>query len=532
MGAGTQNQQRWRHKRHKHKVKLDIAAYDAAIQVALKHLTPEQQKHVLAGSKQLHLFLGLEQQDESAAAVLGTDEAEAKKNKTPREKGKVKGGGQTGRRKPEDFPNAKTEKVTHPTLMPGHLCPECSQGKVYLLNRPDKFRHFVGNPLIEVTFYELEVYRCNNPACETKFPAPLPEGVGPDIYDPSAVIALAMTKYGMGFPGYRLSQLLKMMGTPMSASTQWDVVRKAADRLRPVFDCLLEIAAQGKLGYFDDTSVKIRQLKRAADDKRTGIHTTGILSVSEAFEIGLYISGNQHAGENRADLLARRSEDLPPMLQMSDALAANFSKLDQAILERDILACCLLHGRRGFVKVASSHPLKCGHVIKLLGKVYHHEAVCKERRYSDDERLLYHQRKSGPVMAKLKKWLDKMILFNKVEENSTLGEAIQYMRKHWNRLTLFLRVSGAALDNNPVERLLKTAVLLRKNALFYQTAKGAEVGDLFMSLFQTCRLNRVNPFDYLTELLRNHKLAAEKPQDWMPWNYKEALHGKKQEQEA
>ncbi len=32
---------------------------------------------------------------------------------------------------------------------------------------------------------------------------------------------------------------------------------------------------------------------------------------------------------------------------------------------------------------------------------------------------------------------------------------------------------------------------------------GARVGDLFMSLIHTCELNKVNPFDYLTELLRH-----------------------------
>jgi transposase len=48
------------------------------------------------------------------------------------------------------------------------------------------------------------------------------------------------------------------------------------------------------------------------------------------------------------------------------------------------------------------------------------------------------------------------------------------------------------------------------------------VGDLFMSLIHTCELNRVNPFDYLTELLRHPAQFTARPTDWMPWNYRTA----------
>jgi hypothetical protein len=88
---------------------------------------------------------------------------------------------------------------------------------------------------------------------------------------------------------------------------------------------------------------------------------------------------------------------------------------------------------------------------------------------------------------------------------------------------LFLRKAGAPLDNNLVERSLKRAVLHRKNALFYRTLHGAQVGDLFMSLIHTCQLCGANSFDYLVELQRHaHELTA-RPAEWMPWNYRETL---------
>ena len=97
------------------------------------------------------------------------------------------------------------------------------------------------------------------------------------------------------------------------------------------------------------------------------------------------------------------------------------------------------------------------------------------------------------------------------------------MLRHWTKLTLFLRQPGAPLDNNIAERMLKKAILHRKNALFYKTVNGARVGDLFMSLIHTCELNKVNPFDYLTELLRHPAEIMMRPAEWMPWNYRDTL---------
>lgn len=70
---------------------------------------------------------------------------------------------------------------------------------------------------------------------------------------------------------------------------------------------------------------------------------------------------------------------------------------------------------------------------------------------------------------------------------------------------------------------MKLAVLHRKNALFYRTMNGAEVGDLFMSLIHTCQLNGVNSFHYLVELMRHAPEVAASPRDWMPWSYRATI---------
>jgi transposase len=73
------------------------------------------------------------------------------------------------------------------------------------------------------------------------------------------------------------------------------------------------------------------------------------------------------------------------------------------------------------------------------------------------------------------------------------------------------------------EQALKRAVLHRKNALFYKTLNGAQVGDLFMTLLHTCQLCGANSFEYLTELPRHACELAARPTEWMPWNYRETL---------
>ena len=126
-------------------------------------------------------------------------------------------------------------------------------------------------------------------------------------------------------------------------------------------------------------------------------------------------------------------------------------------------------------------------------------------------------------MDQLRQWLTAQLEEKKVEPNSGLGGAIGYLLKYWDRLTLFLRQAGAPLDNNLCERSLKRAILHRKNSLFYKTEKGAEVGDLFMSLIHTAELCGANPFDYLTQLQRHADELKQHPQEWMPWNYVETL---------
>ncbi len=126
-------------------------------------------------------------------------------------------------------------------------------------------------------------------------------------------------------------------------------------------------------------------------------------------------------------------------------------------------------------------------------------------------------------MNDLRAWLKAQIDERNVEPNSSLGDAINYMLGHWHKLTLFLRIAGAPLDNNICERTLKMAIRHRNNSQFFKTERGAHVGDVFMSLIHTARLCGADPFDYLVAIDLHRDQVAACPSDWLPWNYRDTL---------
>lgn len=453
---------------------------------------------------------------EKAKTVLTTiaSTAKALAGNGDRESGKKPCG--HGRNGASAYTGAEKITVPHPTMKTGDVCPGCERGKVYPSLKPAVVVRVTGGAPLQSRVWETEKLRCN--LCGEVFTAPLPEEAGTEKYDESAGAMIGLLRYGSGLPFNRLEQLQESMGSPLPASTQWEIVDKAAHTICPAYEELMRQAAQGDIIHNDDTTMKILALVNNTDEGRSGTFTTGMLSVVDEKKIALFRTGRNHAGENMTELLGQRAPEMKPPLQMCDALSRNTS-LEFATL----LANCLVHARRNFVYVVDSFPEECSYVIETLAGVYKNDKTAKEEKMTPFMRLYYHQAHSGPPMKQLYEWMNDQMESRKVEPNSGLGKAILYMLKHWEPLTLFLRVEGAPLDNNICEQALKRAILHRKNSLFYKTLRGAQVGDIFMSLIHTCKLSRVNPFDYLVALQKHARDVFNNPQRWLPWNYKAAI---------
>ena len=160
----------------------------------------------------------------------------------------------------------------------------------------------VGQAPLAATVYELDRLRCN--LCGEVFTAPEPEGIGPEKYDETTAAMIALLKYGSGMPFYRLEKLEHLLGIPLPASTQWEIVEEAAEVIKAARDELIRQAAQGEVLHNDDTSMRVLRLAREPSDDRTGVFTSGIVSTKQGQKIALYFTGRQHAGENLRDVLA------------------------------------------------------------------------------------------------------------------------------------------------------------------------------------------------------------------------------------
>ena len=87
-------------------------------------------------------------------------------------------------------------------------------------------------------------------------------------------------------------------------------------------------------------------------------------------------------------------------------------------------------------------------MLDTLAEVFHNDAIARKKQMSDEERLAFHQTRSGPVMEEFKEWMEEQLEEHKVEPNSGLGQAFTYMLERWDKLTLFLRKPGAPLSNS------------------------------------------------------------------------------------
>jgi hypothetical protein len=509
---------------HKIRAVFESYAYVSEL-IDHKNMSLARLRQLLFGSRteKTATVVGREQDASPAGTVVpATSVAEASPPATASSSRK-KGHGRNGA---DDYPGAERIAVPHESLQPGDSCPACGRGTTYAVNTPGVLIRFHGQPPVQARIYELQKLRCH--LCGQVFTAQAPSDVGSEKYDATVASMIGLLKYGSGLPFNRLQGLQGDLEVPLPASTQWEIVEAAAPQLRPAYSELIRQAAQGEVVFNDDTTVKILErmgartaqlaLEEANGDKkspsRTGLFTSGVVATCGGQRVALFFSGNKHAGENLLDVLRHRAADLPPPIQMCDPLSRNYPAEF-----RTIVANCLVHARRQFVEVNDRFPDECRYVLEALEVVYRNDALAREQQMTADQRLQFHQTQSGPTMEQLRDWCKRQIEEKLVESNSALGAAIEYLRRHWNKLTLFLRVAGAPLDNNIAERALKKAILHRKNALFYKTQNGASVGDLYMSLIHTCELNGINPFDYLTELQRNGEQVAAAPQNWLPWNY-------------
>jgi len=180
-----------------------------------------------------------------------------------------------------------------------------------------------------------------------------------------------------------------------------------------------------------------------------------------------------------------------------DAYAAYAAKREQVTH-----AECWSHCRRGFEQARDSEPAASAQALALIGTLYRHEQVIRERQLSGQEKLTYRTAHSEPVVRAFWGWCDDQCHRPDLLPSSPLSKALKYAMARQASLQVFLSDPDVPIDTNHLERGLRPIPLGRRNWLFAWTEIGAERIGLIQSLLVTCQLQGVDPYTFLVDVLQ------------------------------
>ena len=182
------------------------------------------------------------------------------------------------------------------------------------------------------------------------------------------------------------------------------------------------------------------------------------------------------------------------------------------------LAACWAHARRKFYEVhqATDSPV-AAEALRRIAELYAIEATIRSQ--TAETRQSARQIKSRPLVAAMKTWLEAEL--DRVPPRGGIADAMRYALARWSALAKFLDDGRIELDNNTVERAIRPIALGRKNHLFAGSDGGAARWATVCSLIATAKLNDVEPFAYLKDVLERmtegHPMS--RLDDLLPWNW-------------
>ncbi len=185
------------------------------------------------------------------------------------------------------------------------------------------------------------------------------------------------------------------------------------------------------------------------------------------------------------------------------------------------LAFCWSHVRRKFYELAQSGPAPIAtEALARIAVLYQIEGEIRGR--SAEERRSVRQQKSRMIGEALEPWLKTKLAL--VSQKSKLAEAMRYALSRWAGLSRFLDDGRIEIDSNVVERSIRPIALNRKNELFAGSDGGADRWAIVATLITTAKLNDVEPYAYLKDVLE--RMAGGHPMarldELLPWNWKAA----------
>jgi len=322
-------------------------------------------------------------------------------------------------------------------------------------------------------------------------------------YGPGVYADVVVGKCVDSLPFYRIEKRYERNSCAINRSTLCELFHRAAAVLAPVYAALVEAARNAEILNADETRIPVQKDGGCKDGWIWTIITKTIIA---------YHFSNSRGGEVAKKLL-KGTEGL---LQVDGYSAYN------AVCAEDgrIRVGCWAHARRMFFKALKDFP-QVKEVLDRIVELYMIEHRAKERDILEtDEHLQMRKEQSAPIIEKIRTWLDEQQPLH--PPKSQLGKAIGYAVNQWDSLIVFCTDPRIGLDNNVSERALRIIALGRKNWLFVGEDGGGESMAVLQTIVATCKLNNVNPYDYIKDVLirlqstDTKDLAPLMPANWTP----------------
>jgi transposase len=380
--------------------------------------------------------------------------------------------------------------------------------------------HLIGETVSEMLDHvpaRLRVVRICRPrygcrACGTIHQAPAPERpIAKGLATPALLAHVLVSKYCDHLPLYRQSQIFARQDVEIDRSTLANWVGGACWWLEPLQKRLAEHVFASQKLFADDTPLPVL-------DPGRGRTKTGRLWVYARDDrpwqgrdppAAVYLYSPDRKAERPVSHLAR----FKGVLQVDGY--PGFEKLGADIR----LAACWAHARRKFYEVhqATTSPI-AAEALRRIAELYAIETTIRDQ--AAVMRQSVRQARALPLVGAMKHWLHARLAH--IPPRSSLADAIRYALTRWDALCCFLNDGRIELDTNTVERTIRPVTLGRKNHLFAGSDGGAERWATVCSLITTAKLNDVEPFAYLKDVLErmSNGHPASRLDDLLPWNWR------------
>lgn len=317
---------------------------------------------------------------------------------------------------------------------------------------------------------------------------------------------LLVDKYVDHLPLNRQMERFKRGGVALADSTLADLVRQCAELLKPLGGALLKEMYQYDYWHGDETGIKVLDKKKKKDTHNGyfWVYQTGNAPL-------VYYDYQPGRGREGPDNIL---ESFRGFLQV-DGYGV-YDHFDE--WEHIIVLYCMAHARRNYFDALANDAARAQHALTEIKKLYDIEAYCKEHHLSIEQIREKRQTEAVPVLTNLGKWMIEQYM--EVPPKSLIGTALAYSIKRWDKLSLYTSEGKLAIDNNCVERSVRPVAIGRKNYLFCGSHEAAKRTALLYSLLVTCKLNDVNPYDWLKDVLTriaehpNRRIAELLPHHW------------------